>query len=160
MKKAISTVTLLVFILLPGLALAKHGRGMEGQLPRGKWWQHKEIAEKLNLAPGEIEKLDAAYINLRRKLISLKSDLELQRFELGNMLESKTVDESAAMKQFNALEKARNGLAKETFIFLLEVREILGLERYLELKNSYKRFRGRMGRAEARRGRPGRMATE
>lgn len=141
LKKFFITVVLSVFCLSSGFAQPGSDTGLEKEIPRGKWWQNQNIAERMSLTPAEIEKLDTAYIQMRRKLIRLKSDVEMERFELENVLENAAMNETAVMKQFEALEKARSGLSKEAFLFIVEVREILGLERYQELKSSYKKLR-------------------
>ena len=45
------------------------------------------------------------------------------------------------MEQFKRVESARNCLATERFSFLIQVRKILGFERYQNLKMLYERFR-------------------
>jgi len=151
LKKAVITVLFVTLCISTGLAQAVPNTGMDKEIPRGKWWNNENIAERMSLTPGEIEKLDSAYIQMRKKLIRLKSDVEMGRFELENMLESKNMDESAVMKQFDALDKARSGLAKEAFLFIVEVREILGLDRYMQLKSNYRKFRGKKIRGQVER---------
>jgi Spy/CpxP family protein refolding chaperone len=107
----------------------------------GKWWENPEMAEKLNLSDAEKAKLKEAFNNSRRKLIDLKSNVEKQRFELGTLLDKKTLDEAAVMQQFTKLEKARTELSRERFSYLLEARKILGQERYQTLKQEGKKRR-------------------
>ena len=77
----------------------------------------------------------------RRKLIDLKSVVEKERFELENLLESETLDEAAVMNQYDRLEKARSKIAAERFRFLLEVRKVVGHERFQQIKIRFKKFR-------------------
>jgi len=155
LKRVVIIVMFVTLCISTGFAQAGPDTGLTKEIPRGKWWQNGKVAERMSLTPDEIEKLDAAYVQMRRKLIRLKSDVEMERFELENVLESQNMDENAVMKQFNALEKARSGLSKELFLFIVEVREILGLDRYKELKSSYnklrrKRIHGRVERSQAK----------
>jgi Spy/CpxP family protein refolding chaperone len=142
--------------MTPAMVMAK---GMPGgqsphggnDLPMGKWWESPEMAKKLNLSDAEKAKLKGAFEESHRKLIKLKSNVETERFELGNLLDKKTLDEAAVMQQFTKLEKGRTELARERFSFLLEVRKVLGQERYQVLKEEGRkrrssRMRGRMER--------------
>jgi Spy/CpxP family protein refolding chaperone len=56
------------------------------------------------------------------------------------MMESETLDEPALMTQFNKLESARADLSKERFQYFVQVRKILGSERFQKIKS----FRERM----------------
>jgi Spy/CpxP family protein refolding chaperone len=107
----------------------------------GKWWHVPRLEKQLALSSEEITNLDDLFVNSRRKLIDLKSALQKERFELENLLEKESVDETAVTQQFKKLEKARSNLASERFRFLLEVRKILGLERYQRLRNSFREMR-------------------
>ena len=151
-NKVLTGMVLLVLVMTPAMVMAK-GMGMQGpegmhggnDLPLGEWWENPKIAEKLNLTDAEKAKLKESFNNSYRKLITLKSTLETDRFELGNLLDQKTLDEAAVMQQFSKLEKARTELSRERFSFLLEVRKILGQERYQVLKQEGRERRGSRG---------------
>jgi len=132
-------MVLLILVTTPAMVMAKGMHGPEGMhegngLPLGKWWENPKTAEKLNLSDADKAKLEEAFNTSYRKLIKLKSTVEAERFELGNLLDKKTLDEAAIMQQFTKLENARTELSRERFGFLLEVRKILGQERYQVLK--------------------------
>jgi Spy/CpxP family protein refolding chaperone len=138
-NKVIAGMILLILVMTPTMVMARGMHGAEGMhagkdLSMGKWWENPEMAQKLNLSDAEKAKLKEAFNNTHRKLIDLKSNVEKQRLELGNLLDKKTLDEVAVMQQFTQLEKARTELARERFGFLIEVRKILGQERYQTLK--------------------------
>ena len=145
-NKVLAGMVLLILVMTPTMVMAKgmHGeKGMHARsdLPMGKWWENPEIAKKLNLTDAEKAKLNEAFDKSHRKLIKLKSNVEADRFELGSLLDKKTLDEAAVMQQFTKLEKARTELAGERFSFLVEVRKILGQERYQTLKQEGKERR-------------------
>ena len=81
------------------------------------------------------------YVNSHRKLIKLKNAVEREQFELDTLLEKKTVDDAKVRKQFKQLESARTDLANERLGFVIGVREIIGAERFQQLKTSYKKWR-------------------
>jgi Spy/CpxP family protein refolding chaperone len=127
---------LLIFLLMaaPILASAK-------DMPGGKWWQNSRISSRLNLSKAEKTSLDEKFIESRRKLIKLKSLVESERFELEVLLESEPLNEAKVLEQYQRVESARSDLTGERFRFLLEVRKIIGLERYQELKASFQKLR-------------------
>ena len=148
LKKLLYAALLLVFFILPATAIAKN-TGL------GKWWLHPKVSEKLNLSEDEISNLDKQFVDSRRRLIKLESALKSEQFELDHLLESESLDEKGTVRQFDKLQKARTNLGKEQFRFLLEIRKILGLERFRQLKQ-HKQLRRQMIRKELRsmRGRP------
>jgi len=135
LKRILSGMLLLSLLISPAIAL-----GVQ-DVPLGKWWHNPQVSKQMNLNKDEIRKLDETYLESRRKLIDLKSRVERERFELENLLERETLDETAVMEQFRRVESARNRLAIERFSFLIQVRKILGFERYQNLKMLFDRFR-------------------
>lgn len=142
-KKMFRGIVLLVLVIAPAMAMAKGMPAGEG-IPPGKWWHDPQVSKELNLTEAEQAKLDDAFRDSRRKLIKLKSTVEGERFELGNLLEQEALDEAAVMQQFKKLEEARTELARERFSFLIEVRKILGHKRFQRIKEQRGRFRRQM----------------
>ena len=110
-------------------------------MPSGKWWYNQKIVQNLNLTQSEIRQLDQLWVDSQRRLIELKSAVEREQFELDNLLNKKTVDDAQVRKQFKRLESARSDLADERLRFVIRVREIIGPDRFQQLKTSYKRWR-------------------
>ena len=134
LKKVWVGILLILMINLPGLATGQ-------DVPSGKWWYNQKVVKNLNLTQKEIRQLDKAWENSQRKLIKLKNAVEREQFELDTMLGKKTVDDAKVRKQFNRLESARTDLADERLGFIIRVREIIGAERFQQLKTSYKKWR-------------------
>ncbi|MGD8755336.1 MAG: periplasmic heavy metal sensor, partial [Desulfobacterales bacterium] len=89
----------------------------------------------------EVGQLDRLYENSHRKLIDLKSAVKREQFELDTLLGKEPVDDAKVRKQFKRLEKARTDLANERLGFVIRVREIIGADRFQQLKTSYKDWR-------------------
>jgi Spy/CpxP family protein refolding chaperone len=134
LKKVWVGILLILMINLPGLATGQ-------DVPSGKWWYNQKVVKNLNLTQKEIRQLDQAWVDSQRKLIKLKNEVEREQFELDTMLGKKTVDDAKVRKQFNRLESARTDLADERLGFIIRVREIIGAERFQQLKTSYKKWR-------------------
>ncbi len=85
--------------------------------------------------------MDSMFVQNRLRLIDLKSGVEKEQFELQNLLDAAHLDEKAAEDQFSKLQTARSKLNAERFSFLLEVRKLLGRDRFQQLEGLMKDFR-------------------
>ena len=121
--------TIALFILLSSWPAFSAGLNT----PAGKWWRNQRIVQSLDLTREKINQLDAAFRESRKKLIKLKSRVEIEQFELETLIESCTLNESALLNQYQKLEKARSTLGTERFRFLIKVRKIVGYEKFQQL---------------------------
>ena len=127
LKRSVIGVLFLIIFLLPINAMAQ-------RMKYGKWWQRPEIAQQINLTDEETTNLDNQFLESRRKMIDLKSNVEKEQLELEWLLEAKDLDEKAVRKQRQKLEEARSALDAERFELILQTRKILGYERFQEVK--------------------------
>ena len=134
LKKIWVGILLILMINLPDPATGQ-------DVPSGKWWYNQKVVKNLNLTQKEVRQLDQAWVESQRKLIKLKNEVEREQFELDTLLGQKTADDANVRKQFNRLESARTDLADERLEFIIRVREIIGAERFQQLKTSYKKWR-------------------
>lgn len=111
------------------------------EIPHGKWWYSRHSSEKLNLNDEEKSKLDNKFFESRLKLVDLKSAVEKERIQLDKLMESETLNEKAVIEKFKKLEAARANLSAERFGFVLEVRKILGFERFQQLNTTFRHFK-------------------
>jgi len=132
LKMIFTAILLFTMTALPNVVICQDA-------PMGKWWHNPHMSKQLKLTDEEKNKLDKQYVESRRRMIDLKSNVERERFELETLIESEELDEDSTKKQFKKLEKARSGLAGERFKFLMESRKILGNERFQNVKQMYKK---------------------
>jgi Spy/CpxP family protein refolding chaperone len=135
MLKRISIGILMIFVM----SLPEFAGGQD--IPSGKWWYNQKVVQNLNLTQSEIHQLDQLWVDSQRRLIELKNTVEREQFELDTLLSKKTVDDAAVRQQFKRLERARTDLADERLRFVIGVREIIGPDRFQQLKTSYKKWR-------------------
>jgi Spy/CpxP family protein refolding chaperone len=107
-------------------------------MPAGKWWYNPRVVEALKLTEPEVRQIDRLYAQNRRQLIRLKANVEREQLELDNLLGRKNSDDAAVNKQFRQLEKARAELSNARLQFVLGVRDIIGPERFQQLKAGYR----------------------
>lgn len=103
------------------------------EAPAGRWWHSKQVASQLQLTSGEIQQLERSYEASRLKMIRLKSQVEAEQFKLQTMVEKRNMDDGAIKAQHRSLEQARTQLADERFAFFVEVRQIIGPDRFQRL---------------------------
>jgi len=148
--KRIVLVLLVFMFVLPPVCVAKQHGGHEGygqrekdgmDVPRGKWWKMPQMAGRLNLTEEEKEKLDLMFLEHRRQMIDLRSAKQKERLELEQLLDSASLDSAACMRRFMSVQEAHKALALERFKFLLGVREMLGLDRFQQLKTHVREHR-------------------
>ena len=133
LKNVFGVILLMIYLIAPVIAAGQ-------DVPTGKWWYNPQIQKNLNLSKKEVGKLDKLFANSRRKLINLKSKVENEQFELDQLLGQNKVNDAKVKKQFQKLEKARSKLATERLQFVIGVRNLLGPERFQQLKSSYKKW--------------------
>lgn len=149
MKKTILLVLIFVFGLA-SIGMAKssgfaeggwsHGKESIG-MPSGKWWKRPKVAEKIGITEEEKEKLDNMYYKHRYQIIDLQSQVQKERLELEQLLDRKDFNAKASIDHFAKLQKAHNTRAAERFRFLVQVRELLGLDRFQQLKEQVRKYR-------------------
>jgi hypothetical protein len=138
-------VLVLFVVFLPSTLLAQ-------EMMHGKWWNNSSMAEELKLTDSERKILDEKYTESRRRMIDLKSEVEKERLELDIILDQQDANKDRISERYDSLEKARAKLSKERFGLLIEVREIIGTERFQELKAMHRsRTRNKMDRPSSRR---------
>ena len=130
LKQLIAGIPLILVLALAPLATGQ-------TMPGGKWWKDTGDVKQLNLTSGEVKKLDKLFVKSRRRLIELKNRVEKERFEYQTLMESQNLDESALNRKLQKLEKARTSMNAETNRFVVEVRKILGPDRFQKLKRIY-----------------------
>ncbi len=142
LNRLLGGIFLILFILSPTITSGQ-------EMPPGKWWWNQHMVKRLNLSDTEIQQLDEAFLDSRRNLIDLKRNVEREQFELEILIESKNLDENAAMEQYKRLEKAREELGVERFRFLVKIRKIVGYDSFQELM-AMKKWRQKKNRMRSR----------
>ena len=126
MLKLVRGLVPILIVLMGATAMAESG-------PQGRWWQTPRIVKELNLTPNEVRQLETAWEHSRAKMIKLKSQVESEQFKLETLLEKRKLDEKAVREQNRKLEAARSRLAEERTAFVVEVRKIIGRDRFQRL---------------------------
>ncbi|MCB2170665.1 MAG: periplasmic heavy metal sensor [Deltaproteobacteria bacterium] len=130
LKHFIIGIPLIVVLALAPLAMGQ-------TMPSGKWWKDPEFIKELRLTSGDDKKLDKLFVKYRRRMIDLTNRVEKEQFEYQNLMEAPKLDEAAVNRQLQKLEEARTELYAEKNRFVVEVRKILGRDRFQKLVQIY-----------------------
>ena len=143
MKKTI-LLSCVFAIILSSTGFAKMGG--HGLLPPGKWCHMPKMVEGLNITDEEKRFLDQLFLEKRKAMIQVKSEMQTKKLDMETIMEKDPFDEDAAMQQFEAMHVIGQKMWKNKFKFVIEVRKLLGKERFIQLKGQFSRFhRGKHG---------------
>jgi|GEM_PF-637680 hypothetical protein len=136
-------LALILSLLISGICAAQGnypmgaGSSMKMTIPAGRWWRMPGIGEQLKLTSQEMEKLDALFMESRRKLIDITGEVSKTKLDLEGTLDTKDFNETASLERFKKMTDARANLNTEQFKFLIEVRKLLGYDRFHQLTTQF-----------------------
>jgi Spy/CpxP family protein refolding chaperone len=110
-----------------------------------RWWNSPEMVRVLELTPAEKNRLDALFSELSKVNIDLRAQRDQARLELRQAFATEPLQEKRAQRAFRRLEELKALRGRQRHQFLLEVRKLLGPERYQRLKALYREHRERRG---------------
>jgi len=101
----------------------------------GKWWQNSEIAKKLQLGDGQIAQLDQTFYDHKLKLIDYGAEMEKQDLKLQSLLDADVPNEGQVEAQVDQVLTARGKLEREFTMMNLDLRKVLSLDQWRQLKS-------------------------
>jgi Spy/CpxP family protein refolding chaperone len=134
-KNALAILAAITVFLSPVICQAK-------EVPPGRWWHIPYFADQLQITDQQKDELDKLFDYNRNRLAELKKQMEQERSELLKAFDQEHLNESTAITQMKKLESTRTLLAATRFSYSLELRKMLGHERYQRLKTLYRNWPG------------------
>jgi len=113
--------------------IVRGGMGVGGEM--GKWWRDPEISKKLQLADGQVAQLDQIFYDHRVKLIDHGAEMEKQDLKLQSLLDADQPDEGQIGSQVDLVLTARGKLEREYTFMNLDLRKVLSLDQWRQLKS-------------------------
>jgi Spy/CpxP family protein refolding chaperone len=107
----------------------------------GKWWQNSDIAKKLQLSDDQISQLDQTFYDHKLKLIDYGAEMEKQDLKLQTLLDADVPNEGQVEAQVDQVLGARGKLEREYTLMNLDLRKVLALDQWRQLKS----IRGQSG---------------
>ncbi len=110
----------------------------------GKWWQNSDVAKKLQLSDDQINQLDQVFYQHRLKLIDNGAEMEKEDLRLQNLLDADVPNEGQISAQVDQVLSARGKLEREYTTMNLDLRKVLSLDQWRQLK-TIRREKGGFG---------------
>jgi hypothetical protein len=101
----------------------------------GKWWQDSELAKKLQLTDAQIRQLNQTFFDHRLKLIDYGAEMEKQDLKLQNLLDEDMPETGQVSSQVDQVLTARGKLEREYTMMNLDLRKVLSVEQWRQLKS-------------------------
>lgn len=101
----------------------------------GKWWQNSDIAKKLQLSDDQIGQLDQTFYDHKLKLIDYGAEMEKQDLKLQPLLDADVPNEGQVEAQVDQVLAARGKLEREFTLMNLDLRKVLSLDQWRQLKS-------------------------
>jgi len=102
----------------------------------GKWWQNSETVKKLQLSDGQIGQLDQIFYDHKVKLIDYGGEMEKQDLKLQTLLDADVPNEGQVEAQVDQVLAARGKLEREYTMMNLDLRKVLSLDQWRQLKSA------------------------
>src|SRR4029450_7690682 len=123
----------LIVVMIIGIEIAGYAQMRVPGFPPGAWWKDRRIAEELRLTQDQQGKIEAIWVEHRRRLIDEKAELDKRQLDLSDTLSKEQVDEAAALKAFEQVQAARTALERTTFSMRIRTKNVLSLEQQQKL---------------------------
>jgi Spy/CpxP family protein refolding chaperone len=101
----------------------------------GKWWKDSNIAKKLQLTEGQITQLDQTFFDHKMKLVDYGAEMEKEDLKLQNLLDADVPNEGQVGTQVDQVLTARGKLEREYTMMNLDLRKVLYVEQWRQLKS-------------------------
>jgi Spy/CpxP family protein refolding chaperone len=123
----------------PAPPLPPHARGghMMVRHEMGQWWKNPEIASKLQLTDVQVSQLNQVFYDHKMRLIDYGAEMEKQDLKLQNLLDADQPNESQVSTQVDEVLAARGKLEREFTMLSLNLRKVLSLEQWRQLKTMH-----------------------
>jgi Spy/CpxP family protein refolding chaperone len=123
----------LILLIILGAEIVSYAQMRVPGFPPGTWWKDRRVVEELRLTSDQQAKIEAIWVEHRRRLIDEKAELDKRQLDLSDVLSKEQVDEAAAMKVFEQLQAARTALERTTFSMRIRTKNVLSLEQQQKL---------------------------
>ena len=115
-------------------AFMSAGSVMAADLPPGKWWRRPEVAQRLDLAPEQQDRLDAIFRSAADELIDRRADVEKAGLALRSELEQAQPNRQNVLKAAARLSEVRGRLFEREITMLMDMRGVLNDSQWNRLR--------------------------
>lgn len=100
----------------------------------GQWWKDSDVAKKLQLSDAQISKLDSTFLDHKLKLIDDGAAMQKEDLKLQALLDQDSPDEAQVQAQVDKELAAKGALEREYTMMNLDLRKVLTVAQWHQLK--------------------------
>ena len=143
MKKTILLLTVVALIgsislFLPNLF------AFNSPLEGGKWWYRPGVKDALKLTPDQIDKINTIWMEHKKRIIDIKSDIGKTYLDLENMMSQPMTDRQEAYKLAERLAQLHSQQTENRIKMAIDIRQELSIEQFQKLKGLRREFARRL----------------
>lgn len=121
----------------------------------GKWWQRPGVKDTLQLTPDQIDRINTIWIEHKKRIIDIKSDIEKTYLDLENMMSQPMTDRQEAYKLAERLAQLHSQQTENRIKMAIDIRQELSIEQFEKLKGLQREFARRLREKGPRPGKRG-----
>lgn len=121
----------------------------------GKWWHRPGVKDTLQLTPDQIDKINKIWMEHKKRLIDIKSDIEKAYLDLENMMSKPTTDRQETYKLAERLGQLHSRQIENRIKMGIDIRQELSIEQFEKLKGLRREFTRRLREKGPRAGKKG-----
>jgi Spy/CpxP family protein refolding chaperone len=106
----------------------------QGPGDMGKWWKDSDVASKLQLGDNQLSQLDQIFYEHRIKLIDYTAEMEKEDLKLQTLLDADVPNDGQVQSQVDQVLTARGKVEREYTLMNLDLRKVLSLDQWHQLK--------------------------
>jgi len=106
----------------------------KGPMVGGKWWYRPAVKDKLQLTPDQTNKINKIWMEHRKRIIDIKSDIEKGYLNLENLMGQPMVEREKAYKLAERLGQLHAKQIEERIRMTIDIRQELSIEQFQKLK--------------------------
>jgi Spy/CpxP family protein refolding chaperone len=133
MKKKMLLITALAIIGLTSFSLPNL-LAFNAPIGDGKWWYIPTIKDKLHLTPDQISKINKIWIEHKKRIIDIRSDIEKAYLDLEDLMGQPMVNTQEAYKLAERLGTLKAMQTEERIRMFIDIRQELSVEQFEKLK--------------------------
>ena len=153
MKKRILILT--VFALIGSISLFLPNLSAFDPPVGGKWWYRPGVKDTLQLTSDQIDNINKIWMEHKKRLIDIKSDIAKSYLDLENMMSQAMTDRQEAYKLAERLGQLHSQQIENRIKMAIDIRQELSIEQFEKLKGLRREFARRPREKGAQRGKKG-----
>ncbi|MBW2005476.1 MAG: periplasmic heavy metal sensor [Deltaproteobacteria bacterium] len=155
MKKKILILT--VFALIGSISLSLPNLfAFNSPMESGKWWYRPGVKDTLQLTPDQIDTINKIWMEHKKRLIDIKSDIGKTYLDLENVMSQPMTDRQEAYKLAERLGQLHSQQIEKRIKMAIDIRQELSIEQFEKLKGLRREFAQRLREKGPQRGKKGR----